>query len=86
VGWTRERASGDVGASEVSLMELQIQPDLHGQGLETFLVGEALRNMLGSGATEVEVQIAETNQAGTALFRKLGFQQVDRGWVLRKGR
>lgn len=85
IGWTRQLASGEFGPPAASLMDLQIQPELRGQGLGTFLVGEALRDMLGSGSPLVEVQLAETNQAGLALFRKFGFQQVDWGWVLRKG-
>lgn len=84
MGWMRERAYGELGTPAVSLMDLQIRPERRGQGLGTFLVGEALRAMLGSGASLVEVQVAENNQAALALFRKLGFRQVDRGWVLRK--
>ncbi len=85
MAWNRARAPGDFGAPAVGLMELQIQPQFRGQGLGTFLAGEALRTVQESGGTLVEVQVAETNQAGWALFRKLGFQPVDRGWVLRKG-
>ena len=84
MAWNRVRLPGDSGTPAVGLMDLQIQPELRGQGLGTFLAGEVLRTVQGSGAALVEVQVAETNQAGWALFRKLGFQPVDRGWVLRK--
>jgi GNAT superfamily N-acetyltransferase len=82
--WCRERPFGSSGASPMSLVGLQIQAELQGQGLGAFLVGEALRCALGNGVSLAEVQIVENNPSALALFRKLGFQQVDRGWVLRK--
>ena len=84
LAWNREHAPGDFGTPAVGLLNLQIQPELRGQGLGTFLVAEALRAMQGSGVVLVEVQADASNQPGLALSRKLGFQQVDRGWVLRK--
>ena len=68
----------------MNLVGLQIPAELRGRGLGAFLVGEALRCAQGNGALLADVQIAESNPSALALFRKLGFQQVDRGWVLRK--
>jgi len=82
--WDMERISTSWGVHAVGLMKLEIVESMRGQGLGTFLVGEALRHAHGAGASLAEVQMVERNQAALALFSKLGFGQVDRGLVLRK--
>jgi ribosomal protein S18 acetylase RimI-like enzyme len=82
--WDMERMSTSWGVHTTGLMDLEIQPEFRRQGLGLFLVGEALRHMQTSGMALAEVQMDEKNQAAVALFHKLGFQQVDRGIVLRK--
>jgi ribosomal protein S18 acetylase RimI-like enzyme len=82
--WDMERISGSWGVHAMGLMDLQIRPELRQRGLATFLVGEALRHLGAMGVSLAEAQVEEGNQAALALFRKLGFQQVDRGVVLLK--
>ena len=83
--WDMERISGSWGVHATGMMELQIEAPLRGKGLGTFLVGEALRHLSTTmGMTLAEVQVDQQNEAALALFRKLGFQQVDSGLVLRK--
>ena len=82
--WCRERPFGSLGARPVGLMGLEIRAEWQGRGLGAFLVGETLRYAQENGATLAEVQVAESNAPALALYRKLGFQQVDRGRVLRK--
>lgn len=82
--WSRERLFGNPDAGTAGLFQVQIQAELRGRGLGTFLVGEVLRAATSSGVSLVEVQVAEDNQAASALFRKLGFQQADLGRRLRK--
>jgi GNAT superfamily N-acetyltransferase len=76
--------SDDSSAGTIGLDGLHIPPEQRGQGLGAFLLAEALRSVQGTGAQLAEVQIADRNPPALALFKKLGFQQVDRGWVLRK--
>lgn len=54
------------------------------EGLALFLVGEVLRQAAEQGIGLVEVQTMEHNTAALALYRKLGFHQVDSGAVFRK--
>jgi ribosomal protein S18 acetylase RimI-like enzyme len=82
--WDMERMSTSWGVHAVGLMKLDIVENMRGQGLGTFLVGEALRHTHGAGASLAEVQMVEHNQAAIALFSKLGFNHVDCGLVLRK--
>jgi len=82
--WDMERISTSWGVHSVGLMKLDIVENVRGQGLGTFLVGEALRHAHGAGASLAEAQMVEHNQPAIALFSKLGFSQVDRGLILRK--
>ena len=76
--------SGNSGAGIIGLDGLHVPSEQRGQGLGAFLLAEALRSVQGTGAALAEVQVAQSNPPALALFKKLGFQQVDRGWVLRK--
>ena len=76
--------SGNLGANVMGLEALHVPSEQRGQGLGAFLLGEALRCAQGNGVALAEVQVAQSNPTALALFKKLGFQQVDRGWVLRK--
>jgi GNAT superfamily N-acetyltransferase len=80
----RGSLSGNSGASILSLDGLHVPAEQRGQGLGAFLLAEALRSAQESGAALAEVQVPQSNPPALALFKKLGFQQVDRGWVLRK--
>jgi ribosomal protein S18 acetylase RimI-like enzyme len=82
--WDMERISTSWGVQAVGLLHVEVDAALRGQGLGTFLVGEALRRLHQGGMALAETQAAEDNPAALALFRKLGFRQVDRGVVLRK--
>ncbi|MBC8868913.1 MAG: GNAT family N-acetyltransferase [Planctomycetes bacterium] len=80
--WDMERISSSWGVPSIGLMRLEIAENLRGQGLGVFLVGEALRHMHNNGALLAEARFVEGNRAAHALFEKLGFEQVDRGYVL----
>jgi len=82
--WDMERISSSWGVPSIGLMRLEISPNLRGQGLGVYLVGEALRHMHDNGAALAEAQFPEGNKAAHALFGKLGFAPVDRGYVLCK--
>ncbi len=72
------------GVRAVGLTRLDVSPDHRRQGLAACLVGEALRQLVEQGVGLVEVQTMQSNTAALALYRKLGFAQVDSGAVFRK--
>lgn len=80
----REPVPGDPRPDVLSLEDLQVPAERRGQGLGAFLLAEALRTALAKGLTLAEVQVSHHNPPALTLFKKLGFQQIDRGWVLCK--
>jgi ribosomal protein S18 acetylase RimI-like enzyme len=54
------------------------------QGLATFLLGEAFRQLHQQSIAVVEAQVVESNKLARDLFAKLGFQEVDQSVVFRK--
>ena len=82
--WDMEPLASNWGVHAVGLMDIEIHEEQRRQGLGTFLLGESLRQLQAEGATLGEVQILEENGAARVLFKKLGFEEVDRGSVLRK--
>jgi ribosomal protein S18 acetylase RimI-like enzyme len=48
------------------------------------LLGEAFTRLVGRGVARVEAQTMQTNLPALALYKKLGFSQVDEGIVFRK--
>jgi ribosomal protein S18 acetylase RimI-like enzyme len=87
MSWQLDHISAMRGVRTAGLTHLEVAPAYRGQGLGTFLVGETLRRLHSEPVDRVDlavVQVPEDQHAGLALFRKLGFQQVDRGLVLSK--
>ncbi|MEX1223321.1 MAG: GNAT family N-acetyltransferase [Pirellulales bacterium] len=82
--WNMEPLAVSWGVHALGLVDLETTPDLRRHGLATYLIGEALRQLHGEGFTLIEAQIREDDHAAQGLFHKLGFQQVDRGHVLKK--
>jgi ribosomal protein S18 acetylase RimI-like enzyme len=82
--WHIEPLASSWGVHAVGLIEVETAPASRRQGLATFLVGESLRQMQAHGTTLVEAQTMERNSAALGLYRKLGFQVIDHGIVLRK--
>jgi ribosomal protein S18 acetylase RimI-like enzyme len=85
--WDMERVSMTRGVRAAGLTKVEIDQEHRGQGLGTFLVGETLRRLHSESVRPVDlavIQVPEDRPAALGLFRKLGFQQVDRSLVLRK--
>ncbi len=82
--WHIEPLASSWSVHAVGVLDLVTAPELRRQGLATFLLGESLRQLQSHGATLVEAQTMEHNTAALGLYRKLGFQLIDRGVVLRK--
>lgn len=68
----------------VGIMDLRVVPSRRRQGLATFLLADALREVARQGAAVVEAHAAQQNLAALALIRKLGLEQVEEGIVFRK--
>lgn len=82
--WHIEPLASSWGVHAVGLTELETATAHRRRGLAAFLVGESLRQLQSHGATLVEAQTMERNEAAQGLYRKLGFEPIDRGVVLRK--
>ncbi|HEY6563591.1 MAG TPA: GNAT family N-acetyltransferase, partial [Pirellulaceae bacterium] len=72
------------GVLAAGLTKLSVSIPHRRQGMGTLLVAESLRQIRMSGVQLVEAQTMERNVAAIALYRKLGFQEVDQGIVFRK--
>jgi RimJ/RimL family protein N-acetyltransferase len=82
--WRMDPLAATWGVSAYGMIELMIDPTRQREGLATFLLGEAFRQLQSQGVTVVEAQAAHQNVPGLALYQKLGFREVDQGAILRK--
>jgi ribosomal protein S18 acetylase RimI-like enzyme len=97
----REKVSGEVaaraaawemlgfcqrwGAPAVGIIDFTVRAELRRQGLARFVLVHLLRHVQEQFFSVVEVQANESNAAALALYRGLGFEQVDTGHTYRKG-
>ena len=72
------------GVRAAGLIDVRVVESHRREGLALHLVGEILRQAAEQGIGLVEVQTMHHNAAALALYRKLGFHQVDSGAVFRK--
>lgn len=82
--WDIQPLSQSWGVLTAGLSHLHVAPALRRQGLASFLLGEAFRSLAQQGYALVEAQLPADNPALLALFNRLGFVQVDIGFVLQK--
>lgn len=82
--WNMEQFSAGWGVHAAGMIQLQIDAEQQRQGLGSFLVGEALRQLNAQGVTLIEAQAMQDNVSALCLLQQLGFRQVDHGLVLRK--
>ncbi|MGC3970842.1 MAG: GNAT family N-acetyltransferase [Pirellulales bacterium] len=82
--WMMETHSSAWGVQTAGLIDLAVKPALQRQGLAMFLIGEAILQLRNYGVSLVETQTMVHNTAAVALYKKLGFTEVDHGSVLRK--
>lgn len=68
----------------VGLLDLTVHQAYRHKGLATFLLTEAFHNFHRQAITIVQSQATSSNAAALGLYKKLGFQQFDRGSVFRK--
>jgi ribosomal protein S18 acetylase RimI-like enzyme len=75
--WSMDAFSAKWGVRAIGLRRIEVAPDQRREGLATFLLGEALKQLQGQGVALVEAHASDDDQSSTALFRKLGFVEVD---------
>lgn len=82
--WDMEPLASSWGVHAVGLTQLKTVHDRRRQGLATFLIGEALRQLTAHGVQRCQVLTMQHNSPALALYQKLGFVEVDQGIVFRK--
>ncbi len=75
--WMMTPFSTSWGVHAAGLIDFQVAAQDRRQGMATFLMSEALRQLLAQGISLVEAQVDLSNVPATQLFAKLGFEQVD---------
>jgi GNAT superfamily N-acetyltransferase len=82
--WLIEPLSTSRRFPVVGLTRLGVDESMQRQGLATFLNSAALKALKEAGIHSVEVQTMQSNEAALGLYKKLGFQEIDCGLILRK--
>ena len=82
--WDMEPLASSWGVHAAGLTDLMVPADQRRQGLATFLLSEAFRQLQQHHVSLVEAQTMEHNRPAIALYESLGFQRVDQGNVYRK--
>lgn len=84
--WDMEGHSATWGLPAVGITDVEVHPDLRRQGLAKFLLCHLLRGWQDQYFGLAEVQTMERNPAAVALYRTLGFVQIDFGRTYRLDR
>ena len=66
------------------IMDVHVDPAHRRQGLATYLLNEALRQLSLQGVVRVEGHASEKNTLGIRLYEKLGLVQGDQATVFLK--
>lgn len=83
--WTMGPLATSWGVRAAGLIEIEVVEPRRRTGLATFLLAEAMRRLeVVQGVSLVEAQTMCHNTAALALYRKLGFAEIDQGTVYRK--
>lgn len=82
--WEMDGFSQRWGEAAVALAGVEVQPEARRQGLAKYLLAQTFRYLQDQYFTLVEAHAPAGNDAATALFRSLGFEQVDTGKVYQK--
>ena len=82
--WDVEPLSTSWGAPAAGMFDLSVPNDQRRKGLATYLLSEAFERLRNRGVLLVEAQTMQQNAPAVALYKRLGFQQVDEGIVYRK--
>jgi ribosomal protein S18 acetylase RimI-like enzyme len=75
--WNMETMVGALGVHAAGIADLEVPAERQRQGLARFLLGEALRHLHSQGVALAEVHVPLENEPALAVFRGLGFEEVD---------
>ncbi len=75
--WTLETMLGAWGVHAVGVGDLEVPAERQRQGLAKFLLGEAFRHVHAQGVALAEAHVPVENAPAQAIFRSLGFEEVD---------
>jgi ribosomal-protein-alanine N-acetyltransferase len=67
----------------VGIIDVQVELPYRAKGLGTYLMAQVLKHYRDNGLTLAEIQTMARNQAACRLYKRLGFQEVDRGVIYR---
>ncbi|MEX2141838.1 MAG: GNAT family N-acetyltransferase [Pirellulales bacterium] len=79
-----EHTATNPGVRASGLVDVHVASQALHQGLATFLITEALKELQHQGVGVVEAQTMQRNAAAIGLYKKLGFTRIDSGAVYRK--
>lgn len=82
--WSMDAFSAKWGVRAWGLRRIEVDPNQRREGLATFLLGEALKQLAAEGAAVVEAHSGENDESSSSLFRKLGFVDVDHATAYEK--
>ena len=82
--WDIEPLSTGWGLPTAGMFDLEVDANLRRAGLGTFLLSEAFERLRNRGIMLVEAQTMQANAPALALYKKLGFEQLDEGIIYRK--
>jgi ribosomal protein S18 acetylase RimI-like enzyme len=82
--WTMEPIAQSWGVRAAGMIDLEVDATQRRRGMATCLLSESFRQIQLQGFSLVEAQVMHNNEPALGLYRKLGFNEVDRGAVLRK--
>lgn len=82
--WDLEPLSTSWGIRTAGLRHIEVEKAYRRSGLASYLLSEAFNDLQKRGISMVEAHTMQDNFAAIALYKKLGFTQVDAGTVMRR--
>ena len=83
--WELEGFSWKWNHPSAGVIDVQVRPDLRRQGLAKLLLSQVLRFLQDQFFAVAELHIPADDPAAMGLCQSLGLDEVDRGFVYRKG-
>lgn len=84
--WSMDFLAATWGVRAVGMVNLSVDESLQHQGYGSYLVSEVMRRLQQEGVGVIEAQtMMREHSTALALYQKLGFREIDRGMVFRKG-
>lgn len=82
--WDIEPLSTGWGVPTCGMYDMYVSPDARRHGYATHLLSETFARLRRRGVVLIEAHVMHNNETALALYRKLGFLDVDQGAVFRK--